>query len=185
MTGRPRCKKAQEAVLEAANTLLTENGIASLTIEGIAKAAGVGKPTIYRWWPSLADIVLEVVLQQASDNITVPTSGSFQSILQQFLIESMTAINNGGDAHLRFLIAHAQKDEEFRKRFRENFTAERRAVLRSLFQHAIKQKQFSPEKDIELLMDIIFGAMWYRLLVGHAPIDERFAKELTSLALGS
>lgn len=177
--GRPRSEKSQEAVIKATHELLHELGGVGLTIEAIARRANVGKPTIYRWWPTLADIVLEAVLLQAGTKIKVIPFKSLQETLNQFLRQSMKAITDGGDAHLRFLMAHAQKDEGFRERFRDNFTTQRRTVLNSIFLQAIDHGQISPNQNLEMLIDIVFGTMWYRLLIGHAPIDESFADELT------
>lgn len=181
--GRPRCEKAQQAIMQATHELLNEQGGAGLTIEAIAKRAKVGKPTIYRWWPSLADIVLEVVLRQADTDIAVTPFESLEKTLRDFLRQSMKATVDWGGAHLRFLIAHAQKDESFRERFRNNFTAKRRSVLQSIFLEAIKCGEINSEQNLAMLVDLIFGAMWYRLLVGHAPMDEPFADELTELAI--
>lgn len=177
--GRPRSEKSQEAILNATRDLLAEKGGANLTIEAIAKRAGVGKPTLYRWWPSLADIVLETMLRQADSEIAVPPFKSLRTTLRQFLSDSMKAITDGGGAHLRFLMAHAQKDDAFRDRFRDNFVAKRRAVLNSIFEEAVKAGEIASEQNRELLVDIVFGAMWYRLLTGHATIDDEFAGELT------
>lgn len=179
--GRPRSERSQEAILSATHDLLNENGGAGLTIEAIAKRAKVGKPTIYRWWPTLADIVLEAVLQQADSKITVIPSASFKETLRHFLRLSMKAINDGGGAHLRFLMAHAQKDESFRERFRNNFTAKRREALKAVFLQAMKRKQISQEQNLDMLLDLVFGAMWYRLLIGHASLDDSFADELAGM----
>ncbi|SIO15002.1 TetR/AcrR family transcriptional regulator [Halodesulfovibrio marinisediminis] len=181
--GRPRCEKAQQAVMKATHELLNEKGGSGLTIEGIAKRAKVGKPTIYRWWPSLADIVLDVVLRQAGTDIPVIKFESLEKTLHEFLRQSMKATVDWGGAHLRFLIAHAQKDEDFRKRFRNNFSLTRRSVLLSIFQQAVERGEISPEQNLEILTDLIFGSMWYRLLIGHAPMDMSFAEELTEITI--
>lgn len=181
--GRPRSEKSQEAILNATHDLLNENGGAGLTIEAIARRAKVGKPTIYRWWPTLADIVLEAVLQQADIEIIVPSHDSFRETLRQFLRQSMKSIVDGSGAHLRFLMAQAQKDEEFRERFRENFVAKRRAVLSAVFQQGVERGLIAAGQNMDLLFDIVFGAMWYRLLTGHAPMDDSFADELTDVVI--
>ena len=149
-----------------------------MTIEAIAERAGVGKPTIYRWWPSLADVVLEALLDQADDEIKAPPFSSLRETLREFLRRSIQVIADGAGVHLRFLMAHAQVDEAFRTRYRENFTAERRMVLRTIFQQAVDQGQIGTEQNLDLLVDIVFGAMWYRLLLDHLPMEESFADEL-------
>ncbi len=180
--GRPRSEKSREAILKATHDLLTEGSGAGLTVEAIARRAEVGRPTIYRWWPTVADIVLEAVLRQADKDIAVPSCESLRETLQGFLRQSMQATDWGG-VHLRFLMAHAQRDEEFRERFRDNFVAKRRALLRSIFEQAVERGQIGSEPNLDLLVDIVFGAMWYRLLVGHAPLDESLADELTEAAV--
>lgn len=181
--GRPRSEKSQEAILDATSQLLAEKGGAGLTLEAISRRAKVGKPTLYRWWPSLADIVLEVVLRQADKSITVPPFDTLRDTLRQFLRHSMKAITDGGGVDLRFLMAHAQKDDDFRERFKANFVSKRRATLQSIFLHAVDCGQIDSEQNLEILLDLVFGAMWYRLLVGHAPMDESFADELTEMVV--
>jgi AcrR family transcriptional regulator len=181
--GRPRSEKSCEAVIRATHDLLRETGGVGLSIEAIARRAEVGKPTIYRWWPSLADVVLEVLLRQADAGITVPAGKSLRETLRRFLRLSMKALAEGAGTHLRFLMAQAQTDEEFRRRFRENFTARRREALASVFQQSAERGRLGAEHDLEMLVDMIFGAMWYRLLTGHAPLDKRFADELTEASL--
>lgn len=182
--GRPRSEKARNAIFEATRELLREKGGGGLSIEAVARRAGVGKPTIYRWWPTLADLVLDVLLRQADAEIPVPSHESLQETLCEFLRQSVRVIQEGCGLHLRFLMAQAQMDTEFRERFRENFVARRRDVLRSIFLKAADRGQIDPRYNPELLVDIVFGAMWYRLLVGHAAMDESFADELTQAVVG-
>ncbi|MBE0530434.1 MAG: TetR/AcrR family transcriptional regulator [Rhodospirillales bacterium] len=182
--GRPRSEKSREAIIGAAQALLNEKGGAGLTIEAIARRAGVGKPTIYRWWPTLADLVLEALLRQADETIAVPPRGSLRETLRPFLRQSMKAIADGGGAHLRFLMARAQMDEGFRQRFRDTFAARRRAVLKSVLLRAAERGEIGPGQNLDMLLDLVFGAMWYRLLIGHAAIDEPFADALTETIVG-
>lgn len=179
--GRPRSEKSREAVIAAADELLNESDGRKLTIEAIARRAGVGKPTIYRWWPSLADVVLEVLLSQASAEIKVPSCETVQETLRLFLRQSMQTITAGVGVHLCYLMAQAQVDDEFRIRFREKFTNQRRRVLYSILQQAVYVGELERHQNLDLLVDIVFGAMWYRLLLGHLPMDESFADELTGI----
>lgn len=182
--GRPRSEKARAAILEATEMLL-KNEIAGLSIEAIARQAKVGKPTIYRWWPSLADIVLDVLLLQADAKITVPTGRPLAKSLGPFLQDSVDALNRGAGKHLRFLMAQAQKDQAFRERFRERFVSARRTVLKDMFDRAVDKAEIAPNQNTELLVDMVFGAMWYRLLTGHAPLDRVFAQQLAVAVIKS
>jgi len=179
--GRPRSEQAHDAILDAARDLLNEKGGAATTIEAIARRAGVGKPTIYRRWPSIADIVLEALLRQAEIDIPVPAESSAREALRVFLRRSMNAAAGADGAHLRFLLAHAQSDDSFRERFRDGFTAKRRETLKSILARTDERGETRSRIDPDTAADIVFGVMWYRLLVGHAPLDEALADELTDL----
>jgi len=182
--GRPRSEQAHDAILNAAWSLLNEKGGSATTIEAIARRAGVGKPTIYRRWPSVADIVLEALLRQAETDIPVPTEGPTRETLRVFLRRSTIAAAGPDGAHLRYLLAHAQMDDAFRERFRDGFTAKRRATLMSILSRAVEHAETGSRIDLDTAADIVFGVMWYRLLVGHAPLDEALADELTDLVMG-
>jgi len=181
--GRPRSEEAHDAILNAARDLLNEKGGSAPTIEAIARRAGVGKPTIYRRWPSAADIVLEALLRQAETDIPVPAEASTREMFRGFLRRSMIAAAGPDGAHLRFLLAHAQMDDGFRERFRDRFTAKRRATLMSILTRPAERGETRPRINPDAAADIVFGVMWYRLLVGHAPLDEALADELTDLVM--
>lgn len=182
--GRPRSEQAHDAILDAARDLLNERGGSAPTIEAIARRAGVGKPTIYRRWPSVADIVLEATLRQAESDIPAPAESSVRDALREFLRRSMITAAGPDGAHLRFLLAHAQSDDAFRRRFRDGFTAKRREALKSILTRTDERGETRSRIDPDTAADIVFGVMWYRLLVGHAPLDEALADELTDLVAG-
>src|SRR6201994_50434 len=71
-----RNEQARLAVLHAADDLLAERGFAGLTIEGIAARAGVAKQTIYRWWPSKVDVLLDTLIDDTQEHLAVPDTGS-------------------------------------------------------------------------------------------------------------
>lgn len=181
--GRPRSERAREAILTATGDLLDETGGSRLNVEAIARRAGVGKPTIYRWWSSPADIALEVVLGRADAEIRIPLDIPPGEALREFLRRSMTALDGRNGAHLRCLMAHAQTDPAFRERFRTRFTERRRAALKSVLARLREDDLIDPARDLDLASDIVFGVMWYRLLVGHAPLDEALADDLTRATL--
>ena len=110
----------------AALELAAEVGYGRLTIEGIAARAGVGKQTIYRWWPSKADILLEAGAAKADLHVPVTDYGSYRADLRAFLEASyrMAGQQKLGDL-LRALMAEAQIDPEFGDRFRAAFLERR------------------------------------------------------------
>src|SRR5690348_7206147 len=74
--GRPRSEPSRKAILDATRKLLTREPLPKLSIEAIAKKAGVGKTTIYRWWPNKAAVAMEAFLEQPGIQIIVPTTAT-------------------------------------------------------------------------------------------------------------
>lgn len=160
---------------------LQQHGYATLTIEGIATRAGVGKQTIYRWWSSKADVVLDSLLDLAAERITIPDKGSLPADLMAFL--SDTFQQRGLRPLLIGLMAQSLLDPGFAAAFRDRFLFSRRAALREILDRAITRGEIAPDVDPELLIDVVYGVLWYRLLLDHAPMDETAGRQLASLVV--
>jgi AcrR family transcriptional regulator len=181
--GRPRSEATQRAILTAALAELRERGYAALTIEGIATRAGAGKQTIYRWWPSKADVVLDALLDMAATQVALPDKGTLDADLAAFL--TATFRQHGHRAVLTGLMAQTVLDPVFAGAFRERFLFARRAALRTVLERAVDRGEITADTDLELLLDVVFGVLWYRLLVNHAPLTEEAGRELAALVLRS
>lgn len=177
-TGRRRSQRAHQAILKSALAILTEQGYRALTIEGVAKRAEVGKQTIYRWWSSKAAIVLEALTVDAQERLPIPDTGSVRDDLELLLSSTLQELVQRTGPIVRSLMAEAQLDPEFGRAFREDFITQRRAVLFEVLQQGQRRGEISNTADLELIVDLIYGAMWYRLLNQHAPLDENFAQRL-------
>jgi AcrR family transcriptional regulator len=181
---RRRNQHSHEAILKAASELLEEKGYGSVSIEAIATRAGVGKQTIYRWWSSKAAVIMEACAVQATSEISTPDTGSVQedlyTILQQ-LFHLLTKTPTG--SAIAGLIAEAQTDSEVAKVFHEQFVQSRRQVTYTILERGITRGELRADLNLELATDAIYGPVWYRLLLKHAPLDDAFAKELVNLAM--
>src|SRR5690348_10328195 len=80
-----RSEAAREAILRAADDLLAEKGFAGVTVEGIARAAGVAKQTIYRWWSSKTDVLMDAFVEDAAADLEPADAGSLESDLRVHL----------------------------------------------------------------------------------------------------
>ena len=180
--GRPRSEAARQAILLAALDLATETGYAGLTIEGIAARAGVGKQTIYRWWRSKADILLEAGAAKADFHVPVADTGSYASDLRAFLTSSYEVGSRPGFAGLlRSLMAEAQLNPEFEARFRDEFLDRRRAALAVITDRARDRGDLPAHPDPGTVADIVFGTIWYRVLATREPLDAPLADALVTL----
>jgi AcrR family transcriptional regulator len=166
-------------VLEAADDLLVERGFAGVTIEGIAARAGVAKQTIYRWWPSKADILMDALDGDAAEDLTPPDSGDLAgdlriqlSRLARFLTES------DAGAVFRALAGQAQHDPEVAARFRADYLSQQRDRDRIPLLRAAERGQLPAGTDIDLAVDQLVGPIYYRVIVTGQPVPREFTDHL-------
>lgn len=179
--GRRRSEESRIAILTAAYELVGEIGYARLTIEGIAARAGTGKQTIYRWWPSKADVVLDALATKADLQVPIPDEGSYAADLRAFLLASF-ALGNQYQlvGILRALMAQAQIDPEFWQRFRDTFLQRRRDALAVITGRARARGDLPPTASPGTVADIVFGVIWYRVLATRELPGSRLADELAA-----
>lgn len=181
---RVRSEQAHAKIFATALALLDERGYAGISIEAIAQKSGVAKTTIYRWWPTKAAVVLDAYIHTSVRQILVPLKGSLDRMLKTFVRETCRALrtSNAGPA-MAALMVEAQNDLSIRELFRDRWIASRREALRSILQRAQKPDQSARSIEVEIAIDSIYGAIWYRLLNEHAPLSEKFATQLAKQAL--
>jgi AcrR family transcriptional regulator len=179
-TGRRRNDAAKDAILDAAFRLLSDPGTESLTIDAIAAEAGVGRQTIYRWWPSKGAVVADALARHARVVVPERDTGSFTGDLEAFLSDSFAGLEDEGLAgRLRQIVAAAQQDEHV-ARVLADFTGVRRAALRALLERGRTAGELAVDADLDMLVDMAYGVLYYRLLVGHASLDEKAARSLAA-----
>jgi AcrR family transcriptional regulator len=174
-TGPHRNEEARRAILDAALSLLRSEGYAALTIGAIAREAGVGRQTIYRWWSTKADIVLDAMIELGRHTVPLPPPDRpLRERLTTFLEKTYVNAQRADIAPvLRALMAEAQRDPEFAPRFAA-FAATRRDALREVL-----GGDAGPRAD--LAVDLAFALLWYRLLLGHAPLTAAVAREVADV----
>jgi AcrR family transcriptional regulator len=175
--GRPREAATEDAIIDAALSLLDEQCYSEITIEKIASRAGVGKPTIYRRWKTKADVVLHAYALRAANRGSpiLPSEDAFAD-LEELLRRLFTVSNHPTNARaVRCFIAESQFDDDFRKAFYENFLAKRRDAMAAILRHGQKLGQVREDLDMEVACDILYGAFAARLINGVLPLDNAFA----------
>lgn len=182
--GRPRSSAAMQAILRAARELLAEGGPAAVTMEGVAARAGVGKPTLYRWWPDRHAVTMAALMSDAEPEATAkqPAKDAIASLRKQLRnIAERFATREG--RHVASLIAASDSDTELSKAFRNHFVLARRQEGHALLQQAIAAGEIRADVDIEVVLDLLYGPLFFRLLMGHAPLDLSFSDRLLQHAL--
>lgn len=181
-----RSEQARLAVLEAADDLLVEKGFAQLTVEGIAQRAGVAKQTIYRWWSSKTDILLEAFVTDAAEELTPPDTGDLTRDLVAHLaaIGRFLTISDAG-AVFRALAAEGQHDSRLAARLREEHLTGQRIRDRQPLERALRRGELPAGTDLDALVDRLVGPLYYRALVTGQEITEEFVARLVGATITS
>lgn len=183
-TGRRRNEAARQAVLDAALRLLVESKGAPITVEAVARAAGVGKQTLYRWWPSKGAVLLDALTDRAGQDVPAPDTGSLREDLRTVVAATFDAAQRAPWAPaLRTLVREAATDPHLAELLRA-YTGTRRALLREVLDRGRARGELPADRDLDLLVDQVYGLFWYRFLLGHAPLDAAAAERLTDSLLG-
>ncbi|HET8776144.1 MAG TPA: TetR/AcrR family transcriptional regulator [Candidatus Limnocylindria bacterium] len=181
-TGRPRTEGTDAAVLAAAMQLLAERGYDGLTMEGVAARAGVAKTTVYRRWPSRAELVLEVANQIAAPVRLTPTGD-----LRRDLVSALRDIIGVLDAPIARriiprILADARESDELTAVLTA-FWTNRRGRLRELLAAGVEAGEIRPDLDLEVAADALYGPVWYRYLVTRAPLTASAAEAIVDRAM--
>jgi AcrR family transcriptional regulator len=176
--GRPRDPRTRAAILTAARALLEKGGLTAVTIEAIADKAGVSRPTIYRYWPNAPAVAMAAFLEASGAPAAGKASRSPLAALRAQLhaIADVFAAPTGRS--VAAMIAAAQSETELAKAFRNEFIARNRDAARILIERCIEDRLVVAPADIDLALDLIFGPLFYRLLMGHAPITRGLVDQL-------
>jgi AcrR family transcriptional regulator len=168
-SGSRRDETARLAVLHAADDLLAEHGFGALTVEAIARRAGVAKQTIYRWWPSKVEILLDTLIEDSDKQIPVPTeqptARSIRGYLRRF---ARFLTRDPAGKVLLALMAEAQHDPDTAETFHKRYLGPRRDQEREMITRAIAAGEISPRLSPDATIDALLGPIVYRALTGSA-----------------
>ncbi len=171
--GRPRSEGVKLAILRAAGELILEVGLAGFTIEGVAERAGASKVTIYKWWPSKGALALDGFFVAIAPAIEIVRTGDAEADLVAQL-ESVVGVfrDQRAGSLLAGLIGESQRDPELAAALRERWLDPRRRAGAEILQSGQAHGEFRADLDLTLVLDQIYGALYLRLLLGHAPIAD-------------
>lgn len=178
-TGRRRNEHVRQAILDGSLRLLASAQGSPVTVEAIAREAGVGKQTIYRWWPSKGAVLLEALTDRAEEAAPSPDTGSLHDDLRAVIAATFTGAQDPSTAPaLHTLVREAARDPHLAE-LMQAFTGTRRAALREVLARGRERGELPAGRDLDLMVDQVYGVFWYRFLLGHAPLTEEIADRLT------
>jgi AcrR family transcriptional regulator len=181
--GRPRDPRTRAAILTAARALLDKGGLTAVTIEAIAAKAGVSRPTIYRYWPNAPAVAMAAFLEASGAPGAARISRSPLAALRAQLHALADAFAAPTGRSVAAMVAAAQSETELAKAFRNEFISRNRDAARELLERCVADRLIAPPADIDLVLDLVFGPLFYRLLMGHAPITRGFVDRLLDVVI--
>ena len=176
--GRPRSEAAEQAVMDAVYDFLQERSVRELTMEGIAERANVGKPTLYKWWPSKAALVMAVLQQRLVPKPEPISAKTAEEAIRARMHRLVRAFNGMFGKVFADLIAEGQSDPALLAELYERHLGQRREALVAEIERGKQAGEFYAEVDSELLVDSLIGPIYYRLLMKSAPLTEAYVDQL-------
>ena len=159
-----------------------EEGFGRLTIEAVAARSGVGKPTIYRNWANAIELAM-AALMAGSPKETGGGEADLQAALTAQLSALVGAFATTRGRQIAMTLAAADPDSEMTRAFRNQVILSSRETGRRMIAEAAGRGEIDPPADPETVLDMIYGPVFYRLLVGHRPLAPEFAESLARAAL--
>lgn len=181
--GARRNPASQEAILDAAEAVLQESGIAGFSIEAVARRARAGKPTIYRWWPHRTALMLDVY-KRFKNSRTFPDTGSLRGDLTSFLEDHLLGFWNGSlcGTVYRAVVAEAQTDPEAAK-ILHDYQTDRKANSARIVERAVGRGEVPDDTNAALLIDLVVSYAWHQLLLGQLDDALKTAPQVIGLLL--
>jgi AcrR family transcriptional regulator len=177
-----RNEDARLAVLHAADDLLVERGFGGVTVEGIAARAGVAKQTIYRWWPSKVDILLDTLIEDAGRGLKVPEEGGVEDVRRYLRALARFLTKDPAGKVLLALLGEAQHDADMAALFGDRYLASRRAAERGMLERGVAAGDLPADLDVEFALDALLGPIFLRALTG-ARISRAFVDSVVDAVL--
>jgi len=179
-----RNEASRRSILDATQRLLAQDDmtVQKLSIEAIAREAGAGKTTIYRWWPSKAAVVIDAFMANHLVHTPVRTDVPVREALESHL-ESLIGQYAGQPGRLvSQILAECQYDSETRQMFLDRFFLNRYQTIVDLVQRGIDNGELPSDADAELLSEMMYAPVYQRLLFAHRPLRPELAGMLVGQA---
>jgi AcrR family transcriptional regulator len=184
MPGRPRSEQARQAIFRSTLRLLRRNGFPELTIEAIAAEANVGKTTVYRWWPNKGALVVDAFASSAEHELHFPDTGSVFKDMSLQMGQFLSILRGPRGRIVAAMLGAGQSDPDLLAAFRERFLRPRRAEAYKTLRRGIERGELPKDLDLDLVLDILYGAIYMRFLIRHDELSENYIGEVCRRVLG-
>ena len=182
-TPDPRILRSRRAALTAAQELVAEGGFRGVTIEAVAARSGIAKTTIYRQWRSSNELLVDA-FEADKCAIVFPDTGDLRADLTVGLLAlAETLAGNDGGRLLPAMLEAAERDPEFAL-LSKAFIDARRKPLRDRLMRAVRSGELPADADVETLMAMLAGPLFYRRLLTHQGLGRAFIERITHIVIG-
>ena len=182
--GRRSDPRTEQAILAATRELLATNGVRGLTVEGVAARAGVAKTTIYRRYRSKDELALAVLIDMVENVAAVPDLGDSRAELVRFVDRAVQILGSTLMGRvMQGLVSDLADDPALAAAFRERVVGRRVAEIRRIVERGIARGELAPSADPEVLNELLFGPLYYRLLLSGKPLDRKLGERVVSTVL--
>ncbi len=174
----------EKKILDATRVLLADGGVGSLTVEGVAAATGIAKTTIYRRYRSKDDLALAVLIDMVQTVAAVPDLDDTTAELIHFVRGAVSILRDTLMGRvMQGLVSELAADPALAAAFRERVVTLRVAELSRVIQRGVTRGDLRPDLDIDLVHDLLFGPVYYRLLLTGGPLHATLADQIVAAVL--
>ena len=179
-----RSERTRQAILDATRELLAEGGVRALTVEGVAVRAGVAKTTIYRRWRGKDELALAVLVDMVESVSSTPDLGDARRELVRFVGKAVKILSSTLMGRvMQGLVSDLATDPELSIAFQNRVVALRIAETRRVIERGVERGELRPDVNIELVHELLFGPVYYRLLLSGAPLESRLAERIVDAVM--
>ncbi len=179
-----RVERSRHTVLSAAFELLSEGGVASFSVDEVARRSGVAKTTIYRHWPTREALVIDACSRMIAEQET-PDTGSLEGDVTAILMEIAHLLPTANWSFvLPSIVDTAERNPEFAE-IHSRIQRGHAAPLRAVLQRAVDRGELSAHADASTIVAALLGPLFYRRWFSREPIDDAFVKTIIKRVLAS
>ncbi len=181
--GRPRSEASRQAILDATWKMLLHTSVKDISIEAIAKKANVGKTTIYRWWPNKVSVVLDAVNGQMMFPPAIISGHSAKEMMIAQLERFGKTLKGRTGRIITEVFAESQGSQDLLEIYYKNFMLQHEEILANIIEQGKESSEFAMNADTALVVDMIYGSVFYRLMSNPESIQPQFFDSLAVLGL--
>ncbi|MEV0342661.1 TetR/AcrR family transcriptional regulator [Nocardia sp. NPDC050713] len=183
-----RSERSRQAILAATRELISEVGYGKVSIEAIAARAGVGKQTIYRWWPSKGAVIFDSFLALSEDadgqGLNLPDTGDLEADLKLVMRATVAEFADPDfERPIRALNTEIANDPELAAQYREKLAGPMDDAKKARLRSAQQAGQLAADADLDLVLEVLYGPLFQRWLHRSGPLTPEYADSLVDLAL--